>query len=163
MSWTGLDIDQFQDLVIDDSLEAAGLFSPEASELLLGTAIQESRLRYLTQLDGDSDPYDDALGFFQVERVTHDDIWTNWLSYRPAIADQVLVCCGFTRCPDAREMVTNLRYAALMARLVYRRKPEPLPAVGDIAAQASYWKRHYNTAGGHGTVEQYIANWQRSI
>jgi hypothetical protein len=152
----------FQDLVIDPSIEAVGLFSPAASELLLGTALQESRLTHLTQLDGDADPYDDAMGVYQTERKTIIDIWENYLAYRPELASIVLIACGFIAPPDPREVVTNLKYAAIIARLVYLRVPEPLPMVGDTEAQASYWKRHYNTAGGHGSVEQYFRNWQRS-
>lgn len=151
----------FQDLVIDPSLEAIGLFSPEASELLLGTAIQESRLTYLTQVDGDADPYDDAMGFFQTERKTIIDIWENYLAYRPDLATRILTACHFVAPPEPEEVVTNLRYATIMARLVYRRSPMPLPAVGNTVGQAEAWKAVYNTAGGHGTVEQYIENWNR--
>ena len=38
-----------------------------------------------------------------------------------------------------------------------------LPQQGDLAAQAAYYKRHYNTADGAATVAQYMANWQRAI
>ena len=38
-----IDIDQFKEYVIDPTLETLGLYSVAASELLLGTAIQESR------------------------------------------------------------------------------------------------------------------------
>lgn len=150
----------FQDLVIDPALESIGMFSPAASELLLGTAIQESRLTHLTQLDGDDDPYDDAMGVFQTEHATIVDIWEHWLRYKPDVAERVLVACGWIAPPEPREVVTNLKYAAIMARLHYRRRPEALPAAGDLVGQAEYWKAHFNTAGGHGTVQQYIASWK---
>lgn len=156
-----IDPGQFRQLVIDPALLSIGMYSPAASELLLGTAIQESSLTYLTQLDGDADPYDDAMGVFQVERATHDDIWENYLHYRWDLARKLLVACHFIAHPDASEMVTNLRYAAIMARMVYRRKSEPLPEVGDIHAQARYYVKHYNTALGKGSVAQYMSNWRR--
>lgn len=158
-----LDPGQFRSLVIDPALRSIGMYSPAASELLLGTALQESNLTYLTQLDGDTDPYDDAMGVFQVERKTHDDIWNNYLHYRWDLARKVQVACHFISAPPAEEMVTNLRYNAIMARLVYLRRSEPLPEAGDINGQARYWKRHYNTAGGHGGVDQYVANWDAAL
>lgn len=42
------------------------------------------------------------------------------------------------------------------ARLYLLGIAEPIPK--DVAAQASYWKRHYNTVNGAGTEEQFIAN-----
>ena len=47
--------------------------------------------------------------------------------------------------PGATQMVANLQYATAMARCLYRRRPEPLPAPLDIPAQALYWKRYWNT------------------
>ena len=49
------------------------------------------------------------------------------------------------------------RLAVSFARLHYMRFPEPIPA--DLAAQAAYWKRTYNTFAGGGTVAQYLASW----
>lgn len=49
------------------------------------------------------------------------------------------------------------RLACLFARLHYMRVPEPIP--GCVAAQALYWKDHYNTRLGKGTSEQYIKAW----
>lgn len=153
-----IDRDQFRDLVIDPTLEAIGMYSVAASELMLGTALQESRLTYLVQLDGDSDPYDDALGLYQTERKTIVDIWEHWLRYRVDLSERVLTVCGFIAPPNPIEVVTNLRYATIMARLHYRRVREPLPAAGDREGQARYWLAHYN-AGGKGSVEKYLEAW----
>lgn len=157
-----INLGHFQEVVIAPALEATKLFSPAASELLLGTALQESRLTHLVQLDGDDDPYDDALGVFQTERKTVDDIWENYLAYRPDLASSILVACHFIAPPEPIEVVTNLKYAAIMARIHYRRVRDPLPEAGDLQGQAVYWKTHYNTMGGHGTVQQYIDTWNRS-
>ena len=43
-----------------------------------------------------------------------------------------------------------------MARLVYRRRPEPLPPASDIPALAAYWKAHFNTVAGKGTATKFI-------
>lgn len=47
-----------------------GLHSMAAEQLLLGTAIQESHLKYRRQIGGP------ALGYFQVGTNTQDDIWS---------------------------------------------------------------------------------------
>lgn len=158
-----IDVNHFRDLVIDPVIEALGMYSTAASELLLGTAIQESNLTFLTQLDGDDDPYDDAMGFFQSERRTIIDIHENWLRYRELERGLVNRICGFPRefTPPPEAVIWNLRYAVCIARIHYRRVKEPLPTAGDLWGMAHYWKKYYNTSGGKGTPRQYVENWCR--
>ena len=148
-----IDLDQFRDLVIEPTLEHLGLYSVAATELVLGTAIQESRVTYIKQLG--SGP---ALGLFQMEPATHNDIWDNYLRYREDLAGRV-ADTGRTQ-PD--EMIWNMRYACAMCRVHYRRVREPLPTAGDLPSQAAYWKEHYNTPLGRGTQTEYIENWERA-
>lgn len=153
-----IDRKQFREIVIDPTLEELGLYSIAASELMLGTALQESRLTYIVQLDGDANFFDDGLGVYQTERKTIEDIWKNWLRYRIEFSEKVLSICNYKKQPDPSEVVWNLRYATVMARLHYRRVAEPLPPAGDLQGQAAYWKKHYNR-GGKGSVMQYVDNW----
>ena len=150
-----ISVDHLRQLVIRPACEAIGLYSLAAEELLLGTACQESKCgTFLKQLGGGP-----ALGIFQMEPRTHDDLWANFISHRAQFAgklDQLML--GE---PDAAEMVWNLRYAAAMCRIHYYRVKGPLPAAGDLQAQAAYWKRFYNTPKGAGTEAEYIANWRR--
>lgn len=146
-----IDVVQFKDLVVLPALKAIGLYSPAAEELVLGTAIQESRLKYLKQLG--SGP---ALGLFQMEPNTYLDIWHNYLVYREELAMNVTKL-AHNLAPEA--MVTDLLFAAAMCRIHYLRVPEPLPEQGDYEAQAAYWKEHYNTMYGAGTEEEYLENW----
>jgi hypothetical protein len=147
--------DHLRKLVIRPACEAIGLYSLAAEELLLGTACQESKCgTFLKQLGGGP-----ALGIFQMEPRTHDDLWANFISHRGQFAgklDQLML--GE---PDAAEMVWNLRYAAAMCRIHYCRAKDPLPAAGDVQAQATYWKRFYNTPKGAGTETEYLTNWRR--
>ena len=53
-------------------------------------------------------------------------------------------------------LATNLMYGAAICRLCYYRKPDALPEAGDIEAQAAFWKQHYNTPLGKGTVSKYV-------
>ena len=43
-----------------------------------------------------------------------------------------------------------------VCRLCYYRKPDALPEAGDIEGQAAFWKQHYNTPLGKGTVTKYV-------
>ena len=126
-----------------------------ASQLLLGTAIQESNLFYRRQLGNGP-----ARGLFQMEPATHDDIWANYLKYNAPLAAQVRSFLnGGTE--SAGELENNDKYAAAMTRVHYRRVPAALPAADNIEAMGAYWKAHYNTPLGAGTVAEYVANWRK--
>jgi murein DD-endopeptidase MepM/ murein hydrolase activator NlpD len=147
---------QFGRSVIQPALQQVGLDSEAAEQLLLGTAIQESQLTYRRQIGGGP-----ARGLFQMEKATHDDIWATSLAYRPDLAGKVRALLSGPHADRDRELETNDRYAAAMARLRYLRAPEALPRAGDIPAMAKYWKKYYNTAHGKGTPEEYLRNWAR--
>jgi len=77
----------FVDEVITPVLNGLGLDSGNTRapiELLLGTAIQESHLAARVQYGGGP-----ALGLFQMEPNTHNDVWNNFLKYRPNLASAV--------------------------------------------------------------------------
>ena len=62
---------QFRELIIRPALEAIGLWSQTAENLVLGTAIHESgNFKYIKQVGGGT-----ALSFYQIEPVTADDIY----------------------------------------------------------------------------------------
>lgn len=147
-----IDTSHFCQYVIQPALETLELYSPAAEELLLGTAIQESGLRHLHQIGGP------ALGVFQIEPFTHQDLYANFLSYRPQLRWRLN---RISPERDDEQLIYNLRYAAAVARLLYYRAPEALPDEGDVEGQAEYWKRYYNTTYGKGKPEEYIAKWNR--
>ena len=72
-----LDATQLRQMVIKPALEKLHLWSTAAEELVLGTAIVERALIYIRQHGAGP-----ALGLWQVEPRTHDDLYTNYLSYR---------------------------------------------------------------------------------
>jgi hypothetical protein len=128
-------------------------------ELLLGTALQESGLIHRVQLGGGP-----ARGFFQMEPNTHDDIWANFLKFRPLLAQKVAKFID-GRTPNSQFLTNNDQYAAAMTRVHYLRMGQfvgkaPIPSVGDIAGMAHYWKEFYNTAQGAGSPAQFVANWE---
>ena len=144
-------------LVIRPALKKLRLWSPSAEELVFGTAIVESGLTYLKQ-HGDGP----ALGLWQVEPATHDDLYTNFLNYRPELGSKLMEL----RAPNlsmGENLATNLMYGPAVCRLCYYRKPDALPAAGDIEGQASFWKQHYNTLLGAGTVSKYVYKVQKIL
>ena len=144
-----------RDLVVGPALRQVNLHSAAAENLVMGTASQESNLRHLRQHDEGP-----ALGLWQMEPVTHDDIWATWLEYRPTIAVNVLLAIDAQNPPQAERLVWDLRYAAIMCRLRYRRVRDPLPHFDDVWALAQYWKDHYNTVHGRGQVHEFVNNYR---
>lgn len=147
-----LDREQLRRLVIWPALEDIGHWAQAAEHLVLGTALVESSLTYLHQLNGP------ALGLWQCEPATHADIWTNYLAYRPELARKVMVAAGrgtrTPRQPPDEWLVYNLRYAAAICRVHYLRAPEAIPE--DAEGLAAYHKRYYNSALGATELERSI-------
>ena len=156
-----MNIEQLRNLVVAPTLKRFDMWSESAEQLLIGTIMQESRAEYIQQLGGGP-----ALGVYQMEPETHDDIWRNYLDYRPQTQEalfSVMSCEAHDSAqihgvPPADELISNLKYATLMCRLHYRRVPKPLPKANDINGLAEYWKEHYNTYKGAGSVSEFIHN-----
>lgn len=144
-------IHQLAELVIRPALFHIEMHSEAAENLVLGTALVESRGEYLKQLGKGP-----ALGLFQMEPATARDIWDNYLRFNEPLGGLVRSLMTRLVDDDDEEMIGNLYYAAAMCRIHYRRKPGALPGPNDFEGMAHYWKRHYNTPAGKGTVEKAI-------
>ena len=152
-----MDAEQLRRYVVRPALEAIDLHSDAAEDLVMGTASQESHLKFIQQLNGGP-----AMGLFQMEPATYEDHWSNWLLNRPDLACKVRNAISTSQgIPSADRMRWDLRFAAIMCRIHYRRRPEPLPEYGDIWAYANYWKDHYNTHLGAGTPEEFYENYRK--
>jgi len=142
--------------VIQPVLNAMGMYSRAAEELLLLTCAQESHgAEYLHQINGP------ALGIYQMEPRTHDDIWDNYLRYKDELSDTISGYVVTRHFRQADQMKGNLYYATAMARVFYLRFSESLPEADDIEGLAKYYKKYYNTPKGAATVEQAISNYER--
>ena len=144
-------------MVIKPALEKLGLWSTAAEELVLGTAIVESALIYLRQHGGGP-----AQGLWQVEPKAHEDLYTSFLSYGQELGSRLMEL----RAPGlsmSENLATNLMYGAAVCRLCYYRQPEALPEAGGIEGQAAFWKQHYNTPLGAGTVSKYAFKVQKTL
>lgn len=149
--------EQFSEHVIEPALKQIGLYSKGAEQLLLGTCCVESHLgTYLHQINGP------ALGVFQMEPATHKDIWANYLRYRrdlrSTIKDFVPECMWDVeeKHPHHDLLIYDMRYAAMMARVKYRRSSLPIPPSDSWGQFATVWKQVYNTMHGAGTVFKFM-------
>lgn len=142
---SGINLTDLKHQVIEPALVAIGLMTVAGLNLVTGTALCESGASALVQMDGP------ALGLWQVEPATEQDIWTNFLAYNPMMANQVqsMLSPGAT----TPQLVWNLVYGAAMCRIKYWRAPAALPAYNDANGMATYWKSVYNTAGGAGVPD----------
>ena len=144
--------------IIRPVLKDLDLWSPQAERLVLGTACKESECgRWLVQLGGGP-----ALGIYQMEPATHNDIWENFLVF-PGKTDLRNVVKKYMPqlWTEQQLLIGNLYYATALCRIHYLRVPEPIP--DDLPRQAAYWKRFYNSEKGAGTVQEYIEAWRRFV
>lgn len=150
-----IDVNQFRQEVVRPVITALGLYSRAAENLLVGTALQESGLKYLRQLNGP------AIGVLQMENPTHDDIWANYLTQRHGLATLVRgFQLSYWEDVPAAQMAGNMYYAVAMGRIHYLRVREALPKADNAAEMARYWKKYYNTLLGRGTVEGALPHFQ---
>ena len=127
--------------------------TPAARELLFGTACTESGLRPRFQ-----DKYGTAIGMFQVEYATFLDIWERAIKIKhPALYDAI------SRKYSTRggaitfeDLQTSDELCAVIARMKYAENNEPIPPASDIASQAKYYKKYYNTDLGKASHYSYI-------
>jgi len=141
---------QLYELIITPTLKELNLYSENAAKLLLLTAAQESNVgKYIKQVKGI------ALGIYQCEPETHEDIVVNFLNYhselRRLVAKVALIPIYLIGYDEL--LLSNLRYSTCICRLHYLRQPSKLPK--DVSGMADYWKQHYNTPLGKGTAKSF--------
>ncbi|WCP84205.1 hypothetical protein PQE20_27390 (plasmid) [Vibrio harveyi] len=161
-----MDYKQLLEHVIKPANNLLGVDSLAAQQLLIGTCAVESNADFIAQIGNGP-----ARGIFQMEPATHKDIWLNYLKYRDVYretAGDLLSGMEFdymthTKGSDEgfdmianQSLTSNLLYQAVMCRIHYLRVKEPLPPANDIEALGAYWKKHYNTHLGSGTVKKFI-------
>jgi hypothetical protein len=142
----GVDTKQLRIYVVRPALTSINLWTQDAEDLVMGTGMQESRFVYLKQVVGP------ALGLWQMEPNTYNDIWRNFILNKPSLASSLstvtLMSPGQIPPPDT--MTWNLRFAAAMCRIHYYRTPAPVPK--DAMEAAVTYKKYYNGPGA-ATVE----------
>lgn len=143
--------------IIQSTLTPLAIYSAAAEELLMATCAQESHLgQYRRQINGP------ALGIFQMEPGDFDDIFANFLAFKPALRDEVMAL-STVQPPQATELVNNDPFAIAMCRVHYMRAPRPLPAATDLEGLWMYYKVNYNSLQGAATQAQFYSNYHRLV
>lgn len=138
-----INIDQFRELIVRSTLNDMYMFSPEAEELIIFTcAVETEGGTYLKQINGN------ALGIYQMEPLTHTDIWQNYIKDKPQLLFKLLSIFNISQIPGEERMIYDLRYATAMVRLFYKRFSKKLPNPNDVDALWDYYKTYYNTDNG---------------
>jgi RHS repeat-associated protein len=149
---------------IQDESGAKNFGGENAEYMLLGTCIAETG-NLDTRRQGNNGP---ALGLFQMEPFTYNDLWNTTLSKpnRKPLKDAILKHFNLPQTqsqpPDVQLLVSNDSYAAIMARVRYLPARDPFPSATDLNGQAQYWVTYYNR-GGSGTVANYLARWHKAM
>ena len=145
-----INIKQFRELIIKPSLNAIQAWSQDAEELLVFTcAVESLGGTYIHQVNGP------ALGIYQMEPDTHNDIWENYIKGNAPLLIMISTNLFNTMQRDADRMIYDLQYATVMARIHYMRVKEKLPSSENVEDIWAYYKKYYNTE--HGKSQENIA------
>jgi hypothetical protein len=129
----------------------------------MGTAMVESKLTYIDQIDKAAKP-GPAYGLPQMEQLTHDDLWRTILQKDGVLRSRVnRLRTNHFDTPSVVEMHFNHIYAFAMCRVFYRRIKEALPSADDAMELAKYHKRYYNTYLGKTKVEESVKDFEYVI
>lgn len=148
---TGLNLTQVKELIVIPTLYGAGpeISSLAAVNLVLGAGNKESGYIYVAQLGNGP-----ARGFWQMEKITHDDILNRYLQL-PA-KSHLLAYVKSLIIPSLdpfAQLIVNSAYACIMCRMRFLMEDPPLPASNDAAGMAAYHKQFYNSVLGKTVVD----------
>ena len=161
--------DQFLEHVIRPVLSGLAeyderLHSRAAEQLLLGTAIAESRLGAFVQKGGGP-----ARSFFQIEASgdyanprTFEDIYERYLRNRPGLLVAVQGWL-FPNMPAFKQLPGNQHFGCAIARTKFWMIPHPLPEADDIEGLGTYYKRWFNTGGGAGSAAKWADLYRKYV
>lgn len=138
-----LNVQQLKELIIKPSLIDLIMFNDDAMELLVFTcAVESLGGTYLKQINGP------ALGIYQMEPATYNDIWQNYINNRKDLSLLMATNFDCSRIPDEDRLTYDLRFATALCRIHYSRVLEPLPKQSDVQSLWNYYKKYYNTSQG---------------
>jgi hypothetical protein len=151
-----LNCEQLTEFVIKPALDALQMNSPAAVELMIFTcAVESEGGYYLKQVKGP------ALGIYQMEPVTHNDIWQNYIKGKGDLIFKLMSNFGCSVQPPEDQLIYDLFYASAMTRIFYERVPAPLPAADSTISIWNYYKKYYNTDAGKAQPVESIQKYQR--
>lgn len=126
-----------------------------AEWLLLETACAE------TQLGDYPDQHPEILGvgLTQFDQIAFDDVLLRVRTKDIESIQQVFGINIFTL--ELKDLAYDPMLAFIFTRLKYKFIPQEIPKT--LEDRAKYWKQHYNTVSGKGTIEHYIESANRIL
>lgn len=142
--------------LVEKSLNMAMLpYTPSMVNQILGTSAVESDF-FMHNKQLGSGP---ALGFFQCEPRTRQDILDNYLKYKPRLRKRIENAFGDLNVTD-EFFAMNIPLQVVFCYLHYER----YNAWGrSLDEYATYWKKYYNTYGGKGSFEDYVKKYRMYV
>lgn len=163
----GLDPKQFHQFIIAPSLRRLAnamrrdaVASLASQVLLLGTALQESQLRWVRQLGVSGTA--GGWGLFQDELADYHDL-EYWISGQLLQYDWQKGVISMLQLPmldPSDRLMCDLEFATCIARLHYWRVAEAMPQAGDLVGLGQYYKKYYNSTLGAATESQIWASFK---
>lgn len=153
-----INVQQLRELIIRPALRDLVMYSEDAEELLVFTcAVESNGGSFLKQIQGP------ALGIYQMEPETYNDIWQNYLFGKANLYMKLLTNFQCNRMPDEYRLIYDLRFATAMTRVHYARISLPLPHKDDTHALWAYYKSHYNSSLGKSQEDESLLKYQAYI
>jgi len=149
---------QIKDLIKDVCIQLGDKYAKkEALDIVYATGLVESKYEYIEQI-GEGP----ARSFWQVEPETAVDNCKNFISARPELMQAAADILGVDPYhfidpqPDNWDWIlrTNIAAGILHCRIKYWRVPEAIESSPE--GLAKYWKKHYNTEDGAGSIEHFL-------
>jgi hypothetical protein len=140
--------------IVEDVVRVLG-GGANARRLLLETAAQETHLGTYQ----DPTPYKAGTGVCQFDEIAFNGVVNRTRKrHRRAIREAFGVELHLVK---YRELEFSPLLSFIFCRLKYKLIPEAIPET--LSGRADYWKKHYNTAAGKGTANEYILNAERYL
>jgi len=153
-----MDSQQLLDHIIVPTLKymGGGYDSLDARMLKLSTAAIESNCGYYIKQVGGP-----ALGIWQMEPATHDDVWRNCDALKKPRFAMHIKKLMIKKSPLSvhKNLIISPMYACAMARLKYSMDIEALPYHNDKKSVYEYYKWIYNTELGASTWDKFRNSW----
>ena len=131
--------------------------SKAARQFMVAVAAQESNCgEYFKQLGNGP-----AEGVWQIEPVTQDDLYTNYLNGRSDLLE--LVTALLPQAVITNPAISCPMYCCAMARLVVYRQPMAMPGFDDRDGMWEMYKKYFNSYLGKATKEEWDYNWEEYV
>lgn len=157
-------VNDLREAIIKPCLKTLGDYSCDVENLLVGTAMQESRCE--KQLHSNIASDDSGLGIYRITREKHRDVWDKYLIQYPDLASVVRGFASqqqFFRDPH-NELVTNLSYATVIAWMIYRAAHVDEMKPTELSNPAHLWALHFdNGTGCARNSEDFMKTYRKSV